>query len=271
VDALTVTGYLSLMLTGVVLGLLGAGGSILGVPILVYLLGVSPVAATGYSLVLVGTTALVGAFQYIRRGYAHPRMAVLYGAPAMLGVYLSRRVVFPAVPDPALSVGATVVAKDTLVMLVFAAFMTVASRKMIRSGSLDDTDEYRPHRHVPAWVISMLGIAVGVLTGFVGAGGGFLILPVLVLMGGLPMRMAIGTSLLVIAVQSLIGFVGEIQAAESIDYVFVGSILVPPFVGIFAGTWLNRKAHPSGLKTAFGWFLLAVGAAIVAREVWVVS
>jgi uncharacterized membrane protein YfcA len=269
VDVLIVAGYLCLMFTGVVLGLLGAGGAILGVPILVFLLGVSPVAATGYSLVLVGATALVGAFQYIRRGYGHPRMAVLYGVPAIVGVYLSRRVVFPAVPDPVFTTGSFVVSKDTMVMVIFAIFMLTAARKMITSARQDDTDEYRPHRYVPTWVIAILGTLVGVLTGFVGAGGGFMILPVLVLMGGLPMRMAIGTSLLVIAAQSLVGFVGEIQARESIDYVFVASILVPPFFGIFLGTWLNRKVRATGLKTAFGWFLLVVGVVIVGHEMWI--
>lgn len=270
-DILTAVGYVSLAFTGVVLGLLGAGGSILGVPILVYLLGVTPVAATGYSLVLVGGTALVGAFQYIRRGYAHPRMAILYGIPAILGVYASRRVIFPAVPDPVFSIGGLIVSKDTLIMVIFAAFMVIAARKMIGSARQDDTDEYRPHRYVPAWLIAALGAAVGVLTGFVGAGGGFMILPVLVLLGGLPMRMAIGTSLLVIAAQSLIGFVGEVQAVESINYLFVGSILVPPFFGILLGTFLNRKVRATRLKTGFGWFLLAIGLVIVVHEMWIMG
>ncbi len=268
-DTLTIAGYFCLMLTGITLGLFGAGGSILGVPILVYLLGVTPVAATGYSLVLVGTTALVGAFQYIRSGYAHPRMAVVFGAPAILGVYFARRVIFPAVPDPAFHIGGAAVAKGTLVMVVFALFMAIAAVKMIRSGKKTDPDEYRSHRYVPAGIIASLGLVAGVFTGFVGAGGGFLILPVLVLLGGLPMRMAIGTSLLIISAKSLIGFIGEVQVADAVDFLFIGSILVPPFIGIFIGTWLNRRAPAERLKLAFGWFLLLVGAAIVAREVWI--
>lgn len=267
-DLVVATGYLCLMLTGVALGLLGAGGAILGVPILVYLLHVQPVVATGYSLVLVGTTALVGAFQYIRRGYAHPRLAILYGVPAIVGVYLARRVVFPAVPDPVFSIGNAVMPKDDLVMIVFALFMVIASRKMIQSARRDDIDEYRPHHYVQAWVIAVIGIVAGMFTGFLGAGGGFIILPVLVLLAGLPMRMAIGTSLIVIAAQCLFGFVGEIQARESIDYSFVGSILVPPFFGILLGTWLNKKARAARLKTSFGWFLLVIGIAIVTHEVW---
>jgi hypothetical protein len=269
--SLTILGYLCLMLTGVSLGLLGAGGAILGVPILVYLLAVPPVRATGYSLVLVGVTALVGAVQYIRRGYAHPRMAVVFGLPAILGVYLARRAIFPSIPDPALHVGAMAVSKDMLVMVIFAAFMAVAATQMIRSGKTTDTDEYRPHRYVRAWIIAALGFVVGVFAGFVGAGGGFMILPVLVLLGGLPMRMAIGTSLLIIAAQSLIGFIGEVQAVEEMDYPFILSIVVPPFLGIFVGTWLNRRAPATGLKMAFGWFLLVVGVGIVAREVWILQ
>jgi len=268
--SLEIIGYFCLMLTGVSLGLLGAGGAILGVPVLVYLLAVPPVRATGYSLVLVGLTALVGAVQYVRRGYAHPRMAVTFGAPAILGVYLARRVIFPSIPDPAFLLGATPVPKDALVMLIFAVFMGTAATQMIRSRRTADTDEYRPHHYVRGWIIAVLGVTVGVFAGFVGAGGGFMILPVLVLLGGLPMRMAIGTSLLIIAAQSLVGFIGEVQATETMNYAFVLSIVVPPFVGIFIGTWLNGRAPATGLKSAFGWFLLTVGAVIVARELWVV-
>jgi uncharacterized membrane protein YfcA len=226
------------------------------------------VRATGYSLVLVGVTALVGAVQYLRRGYAHPRMAVTFGVPAILGVYLARRVIFPAIPDPALHVGATPVSKDTLVMVIFAVFMGIAAAKMIASGRSADTDEYRAQRYVRGWIIAVLGLAVGVFAGFVGAGGGFMILPDLVLMGGLPMRMAIGTSLLIIAAQSLIGFIGEVQAVPSMNYPFILSIVVPPFAGIFVGTWLNGRAPATGLKSAFGWFILVVGIVIVSREVW---
>jgi uncharacterized membrane protein YfcA len=270
VEALAIVGYVCLALTGVSLGLLGAGGSILGVPILVYLLSVPPGEATGYSLVLVGATALVGAFQMIRSGYAHPRMAWRFGAPSIVGVYLSRRVVFPAVPDPVFDVGSAVVSKDTFIMVIFAAFMVVAAVKMIRTGKKADIDEFHPHHYVPGFVIALAGLGVGVLTGFVGAGGGFLVLPVLVLKGGLPIRMAIGTSLLIIAAKSLLGFVGEVQARGAIDYLFIATILVPAFIGIVAGTWLSRRAPATGIKKGFGWFLLVVGAMIVARELWTV-
>lgn len=269
-DALAIFGYACLVLTGVSLGLLGAGGSILGVPILVYLLSVPPVEATGYSLVLVGATALVGAFRMIRSGYAHPRMAWRFGAPSILGVYLSRRVVFPAVPDPVFNLGAVVVSKDTFVMVIFAAFMAVAAVKMVRTGKKADVDEFHPHHYVPGYVIALAGLGVGVLTGFVGAGGGFLVLPVLVLKGGLPIRMAIGTSLLIIAAKSLLGFVGEIQARDAIDYLFIATILAPAFVGIYAGTWLNRRVSATGIKKGFGYFLLLVCVVIAARELWMV-
>lgn len=268
-EPLTILGYVCLMLTGVTLGLLGAGGAILGVPILVYMFHIAPVRATGYSLVLVGVTAISGAFQYIRRGYAHPRMAVMFGGPSMMGAYLARRVIFPAVPDPALHLGVDV-SKDTVVMLVFAAFMAVASTKMVKSGAKLDRDEFRPHHYVPGRIIAASGLAVGVLAGFVGAGGGFMILPVLVLRGGLPMRMAIGTSLLIIAVQSLFGFVGEIQAVHTMDYGFIATIVVPPLVGTFVGTWINARAPAARLKTVFGWSLLVVGIGIVVYELWMV-
>lgn len=256
-------GYVAMVALGLVLGLIGAGGSILVVPILVYLFGIPATEATGYSLVIVGTSALFGALEYLRRGQSNPRMAFVFGAPAVVGVYATRRWLFPAIPDPVFDVASFTLTKDAAVMFMFAAFMLVAALSMIRSRSDVPVEAGEPDLNLPVIIAS--GLLVGVFTGLVGAGGGFMILPVLVLMGGLPMKVAIGTDLLIIAAKSLLGFIGEAQVA-AIDWGFVGVIIVLPLIGIALGTMLNRRVSAGRLKTAFGWFVLVMGTYIVARE-----
>lgn len=262
-------GYAAMVLLGVVLGLIGAGGSILTVPVLVYLLAIPASQATGYSLAIVGATALAGAIEYLRRGQSHPRIAVIFGTPAILGVYLTRRYIFPAVPDPVAHFGSFVLSKDVMVMLVFAAFMLVTAIAMIRNRGEETTKASAAHTsrlHYPLLLVS--GLVVGLVTGFVGAGGGFMILPVLVLLGGLPMKIAIGTDLLIIAAKSLVGFIGEAQVAANIDYGFVALITLLPLLGIVIGTYLNKHVAAAKLKTAFGWFVLVMGIYIVTKELF---
>ncbi len=268
----SVFGYFAMVGLGVVLGLIGAGGSILVVPILVYMFGVPATQATGYSLVIVGTTALVGALEYLRRGQSSPRMALIFGPPAIIGVYVTRRWLFPAIPDPVWQTGSFVLDKDAGVMILFAVFMLVAAFSMIRDRRPEEAAPEveavpLPTSNLNVPLILASGLAVGIFTGLVGAGGGFMILPVLVLMGGLPMKVAIGTDLLIIAAKSLVGFVGEAQAAAAIDWGFVGVIILLPLAGIVVGTFLNRRVSAPRLQTAFGWFVLVMGAYVVGREI----
>lgn len=265
-DVWMMLGYAAMVLLGVVLGLIGAGGSILSVPILVYLMDVTPTAATGYSLAIVGTTALAGSVEYLRRRQTDVRMAVLFGAPAVAAVYFTRRVLFPAIPDPVLDFGSVSVGKDTSVMILFATLMLVMSVSMIRTrkGTLEPTGS--PAGRPNVLLVMLLGAGVGTFTGLVGAGGGFMILPALVLLGGLSMKVAIGTDLLIIAAKSLIGFLGEIQVVESMDYGFVATVITLPLIGIAIGTQLNRRVSAARLKSTFGWFVLVMGLYVVARE-----
>jgi uncharacterized protein len=265
---LELAGFAAMLLLGVVLGTIGAGGSILTVPILVYLFSVQPVQATGYSLAIVGATALIGAGEYLRRGQAHLPLALVFGTPAIVGVYVSRRLVVPAIPDPVLQLGGLYLGKDQAILLLFAVLMLGAAAAMLRGG--EPSDETRAaHAQVRYPLIVGLGGLVGLVTGVVGAGGGFLLLPVLVLIGGLPVKIAIGTDLLIIAAKSLIGFVGEAQVAAAIDWRFVASITLLPVLGVLIGTVLNRWLPAARLKPAFGWFVLAVGITIIARELLV--
>lgn len=260
-------GYAAMVLLGMILGLIGAGGSILTVPVLVYLFSIPPTQATGYSLVIVGITAAAGAAEYWRRRQNSPKMAMIFGIPAVFGVYLTRRYLFPSIPDPVFEISGMAVSKDIAVMIVFALFMLAASLSMILGKKEEDMAPGPGTNNSASFpFIAALGFCAGIITGMVGAGGGFIILPILVLLGGLPIKIAIGTSLLIIAAKSLFGFIGEMQAVESIDYRFLATIMLLPLIGIAIGTYLNTITPASRLKPAFGYFVLVMGVYIIVRE-----
>jgi len=261
-------GYAAMVLLGMVLGLIGAGGSILTVPVLVYLLEIPASQATGYSLAIVGATALVGGSEYLRCKQSNLHMTLIFGTPAIISVYLTRRYIFPAVPDPVMQFENFILSKDVMVMLLFAVFMFIAAIAMIRSGGGTAMEALPEKVKLKYLLLFSGGFGVGIITGFIGAGGGFMILPFLVLMGGLPIKIAIGTSLLIIAAKSVIGFIGEAQVAYSIDYHFVALITLLPVVGILFGAYLNKRVHAGKLKIAFSWFVLAMGIYIVIKELF---
>lgn len=255
-------GFLAAVLIGVTLGLIGGGGSILTVPVLVYLLGVAPVPATAYSLFVVGLTALVGSVVYMRHGHVSYRTAVVFGLPAFIGVFLTRSVIVPALPEVLFSVGGVSVTRDLAVMLLFAVLMIAASFSMIRKSTRAE-EETEPRYNYP--IIVLEGIVVGVLTGLVGAGGGFLIIPALVVLARLPMKRAVGTSLLIIAAKSLIGFGGDMMTMD-VNWSFLTAFSVFAIAGIVLGTWLTRFVAGARLKPAFGWFTLVMGLYIIGNE-----
>ena len=259
-----ILGYLGALVVGLTLGLLGGGGSILTVPILVYVLGINPVLATAYSLFVVGTTSLVGALRNMIKGMVNVKVAVVFAIPAFVAVYLTRRYLVPAIPDEIFTAGDFTLTKDLAVMLFFAVIMLAASISMIRGRKEKKVDEHAPLK-VP--LIILEGVIVGVLTGLVGAGGGFLIIPALVLFANLPMKRAVATSLVIIAVKSLIGFVGDVQNLV-IDWPFLLTFTGFSIVGIFIGIYLNRFIDGKHLKKAFGWFVLVMGIYIIVKELF---
>lgn len=259
-----IIGYIGALIVGLTLGVLGGGGSILTVPILVYLLGINPVVATAYSLFVVGTTSLVGAIRNISKGMVDIKVAVVFSIPAFLAVYLTRRYLVPGIPDEIFIVGDFVLTKDLGIMLFFALIMLAASYSMIKGRKEKDIDELAKLK-IP--LIILEGAVVGVLTGIVGAGGGFLIIPALVLFANLPMKRAVATSLLIIAVKSLIGFLGDVQNLV-IDWNFLLIFTGLSTAGIFIGIYLNRFVNEKFLKKAFGWFVLVMGIYIITKELW---
>ena len=266
---LEVLGYLGALLTGVSLGLIGGGGSILIVPVLVYLFKVNPTLATAYSLLVVGTASLVGSVQYARQKLIDYKTAVVFAIPAFLGVFLARVYVVPALPAEIHDFGSFVLTKDVLIMLVFATVMLLASISMIRGrkDAESEEEETTPVQYNYP-LIGLEGLGVGALTGFVGAGGGFLIIPALVLLAKLPMKMAIGTSLVIISSKSLLGFVGDVFAQDSIDWIFLLSITGVSVGGIFIGTFLSKFIPGKKLKPAFGWFVLIMGIYILGKQIY---
>ena len=261
-------GYFAAIFIGLSLGLMGGGGSILTVPVLVYLMGVSPVLSTAYSLFVVGSTAVVGAAGYFRKGLVSLRTAVVFLMPSLLAVFAVRKVLLPAVPAVLFQAGGIVFTKDLLVLVAFAGLMVVAATAMIRGQRAEEPQTAAPQPR-PAFnypLVLAIGLGVGTLTGLVGAGGGFLIIPALVLGARLPMKLAVGTSLAIIALNSLIGFGGDLSAGTPIAWSFLLGFLVFALGGIVLGTYLARFVPGARLKPAFGWFTLAMGTFILTKE-----
>ena len=258
-----IVGYLLSVLIGVSLGLIGGGGSILTVPVLVYVFGVDAVLATGYSLFIVGATSAVGSVQYFKSGLINIKTAIVFGIPSIVAVYLTRLLIVPLIPNSMLTIGSFEVTKSIFLMILFALLMIAASYSMIKKGKSEQQDQGPQVFNYP--LIFLEGSVVGVLTGLVGAGGGFLIIPALVVLSKLPMKEAVGTSLLIIAAKSLFGFTGELGHTQ-LDWTLLLTVTAAAIVGIFFGSNLSKKIDGAKLKPAFGWFVLVMGIYIIIKE-----
>ncbi|MBK7553257.1 MAG: sulfite exporter TauE/SafE family protein [Flavobacteriales bacterium] len=263
-----ILGYIGAIIMGLSLGLIGGGGSILTVPILVYLFNVDAVLATAYSLFIVGITSMVGSVSHMRMGNIHWRTALVFGVPSIVAVFLTRAYLVPALPDPLFSIGVVAVSKSLGMLVFFALLMVAAAYSMIRKPKSplgpDERAEQAIAFNYP--LILAEGAVVGTITGLVGAGGGFLIIPALVLLAKLPMKQAVGTSLIIIAAKSLIGFTGDLRGDEVIDWKFLMIFSAIAIGGIIAGSILSKRIPNEKLKPAFGWFVLVMGIYIIGRE-----
>ena len=264
--AMEIAGYFASLIIGISLGLIGGGGSILTVPVLVYLFGINPVLATAYSLFIVGSTSLVGTFSKYRDGMVNMKTAMIFGIPSIAAVYATRKWIVPAIPDQLFTIGDLHVTKSIMVMVVFAVLMAFASVSMIRDKNGDHAESNAPQVFNYPLII-LEGIIVGTLTGLVGAGGGFLIIPALVLLSKLPMKQAIGTSLLIIAMKSLIGFLGDLSHT-TMDWKLLIIVTGLAVTGIFVGNVLSRRIDAKKLKKGFGWFVLVMGIYIIIKELF---
>lgn len=253
-------GYAAAICIGLILGLLGGGGSILSIPILVYLFHIEPVQASAYSLFIVGITSLVGAIPKYKDHLVNIRTGLLFGIPSILSIFITRKWIVASLPEVILQVESYVLSKRIFLLGLFAVLMILASISMIRNKKEPvQKQQYR------SFLLIVEGTLIGLLTGLIGAGGGFLIIPALVLLTGLPFKTAVGTSLFIIAINSLSGFLGDVLN-YSMDWFFLISITALAVVGIFIGNHFAHKISTIRLRKSFGWFVLVTGIYILLRE-----
>jgi hypothetical protein len=260
-----VVGYIAALVIGITLGLIGGGGSIVTVPVLVYLLHVEPVLATSYSLFIVGVASIVGAYPKNKHGNVDFRLAAVFGGPSIVTIFLTRKFLVPLIPSTLIHIGSLEITKPVFMLLLFAMLMLLAAFAMITNSNNDKYDftkQARPYRFTD-YVGHSIG--VGLLAGLVGAGGGFLIIPVLVSKRNIPMKKAIGTSLVIIAANSLIGFTGDLKHT-TINWTFLLFITALAVGGIIIGNKLSTYIDGQKLKKGFGWFILAMGISILCKE-----
>lgn len=258
-----ILGFFAALIIGLVLGLVGGGGSILTVPLLVYLLGYNPVVATAYSLFVVGSSSLVGVIQKQRKGYVDFKTGFAFSFPSFLSVYLSRRFLVPGIPDEIISFGTFTVTKEMAIMVFFALIMGVASTSMIKNRKEKEVI----NKKQPYYITFIQGLVIGAITGIIGAGGGFLYVPALVLWAGLSMKKAVGTSLVIVAINSLIGFTGDIQTLD-IEWKFLLTFSALTIAGILLGGYFSKYISNKKLKKGFGWLILIMSFYILSKELF---
>ena len=255
-----ILGYVGALFIGLVLGLTGGGGSILTVPILVYLMSINPVTATAYSLFIVGTTSTFGAIQNYRKNLVDIKNGFIFAIPSFIAVYLTRKFIVPRIPEIIIE-SPILITKNTFLMLFFAVIMIFGALSVLKKKSQDNNNEEKRN----LILIGIQTFTIGIIIGLVGAGGGFLIIPSLILFAKLPMRKAVGTSLFIIAMNSLVGFIGDVQNLV-IDWVFLLTFSAISVVGIFIGMYLTKYTNESQLKKIFAYFVLVMAAIILLKE-----
>jgi uncharacterized membrane protein YfcA len=254
-------GYLASMIIGLSLGLIGGGGSILAVPVLVYLFKINPEQATSYSLFIVGFTAMIGSFSHYKLGNLKIRSALFFAIPSILSLLLIRKIILPLLPDTLFSVNNFDVTKNLLIMIVFAFLMIATSVSMIRKSK-----KIKEAKEINYLILAIIGLFVGLIIGFLGAGGGFLIIPALLFFANLPMKQAVGTSLFIIFINSLIGFGSDLIGGIELNYKLLFIISAMSLLGLVIGTQVSKKIDGAKLKPVFGWFVLIMGIYIIVTE-----
>lgn len=256
-------GYIASIGIGISLGLIGGGGSILTVPVLVYLFQIDPLLATSYSLFIVGSTSAVGAVPYFRNNLVDFQTALYFGLPSIITVFLTRLYIIEAIPNHLFQIGSFEITKNMGIMLLFAILMLFAALKMIKGNQVDESKKISQRSVLP---LVFQGAAVGFISGLVGAGGGFLIIPALIIFNQMPMKKAVGTSLLIIATNSLFGFIGKLDF-HLINWTFLLTLSGIAITGILIGSKLSQKIDGKKLKPAFGWFVLLMGIVVIIQEI----
>lgn len=256
----TYFGYLLALLIGISLGVIGSGGSILTVPILVYILKIEPFIATAYSLFIVGSTSLVGGIRFAIAKKVNFNAVLLFGIPSMISVFCTRAFLLPLIPNT-VDFGLVTVSKNMMLMVLFAFVMLTSAYKMIVKNTAK-----QPQQQPSVIKFIIQGLLIGLLAGTVGAGGGFLIIPALVLFSNLTMKEAIGTSLCIIAIQSLVGFIGDLSHID-VNWLLLLCFSAISVIGLYIGIYISKYIPDKNLKTTFGYFVLIMAFYILLKEV----
>lgn len=258
-----ILGYFMALVIGTSLGLIGGGGSILAVPVLAYLFSLNETYATSYSLFIVGASSLVGGLRQNKNNNVDWKTAIVFGLPAIVGVWIIRHYVVPALPEELLSIDAFVFTRRMMMFGVFSILMVWAAYSMLsskeRKGGTGEVKYNYP-------LIITEGLVVGGITGFVGAGGGFLIIPALVVLANLEIKKAIGTSLIIIALKSLLGFFLSDALTLDVDWNFLLIFTSIAIAGIFVGVSLGKVVDGAKLKKGFGYFIIVMAVFIFFME-----
>lgn len=255
-------GYIGAFFIGIILGLTGGGGSILTVPLLVYVLGYNPVVSAAYSLFVVGTSSAFGATLNYKKKLVDIKTGFLFAIPSFIGVFITRKYIVPTIPSIIFKTEMVTLTKNTFLMLLFALIMLFAALSMIRKPKINLKEVTEKHYLTK---IIIQNITIGIIIGLVGAGGGFLIIPSLLLIAKLPMKKAVGTSMFIIAMNSLIGFLGDLQNI-AIDWDFLLPFSMISMIGIFTGTYISKYINEAQLKKGFAYFVLIMAFVITFKE-----
>jgi uncharacterized membrane protein YfcA len=261
-----ILGFVGALLVGITLGLIGSGGSILSLPIFVYLFGLNPIIASAYSLFTVGITSLIGSIKNIKLKLIDINTSLYFSLSAAITVYITRKYLINLIPEEIITVGNLLITKEKFLMLFFALLIYFSGIAMIKKR-VDKSQNQRRKSKYDKVLILIEGAVVGVVTGLVGAGGGFIIIPVLVLFSKLNMKNAIATSLVIISIKSLIGFIGDIEN-HIIDWEFLIMFSLISILGIYIGQAIGLKIDGSKLKKGFGYFVIVVASCVVLKEIY---
>lgn len=259
-------GYFFAIIIGVVLGLIGSGGSILAVPIFTYLFMIDEKLATGYSLFVVGCSALAGGFKQYQKGNVNFRIAVIFGLPAILSVTAVRLFIMPIIPQELFVIGDIVISRRMGILGGFAAVMLLSALSMLQRPKKNIEKRNLKVVVLNYPLILIVGILIGSITGLVGAGGGFLIIPALIIFANIDIRTAIGTSLTIVTLKSLIGFLLGDALVINIDWGFLLPFTCLAIFGIFIGNYLASYFDNLKLRKIFGYFIVAMAGFIIYME-----
>ena len=260
-----IAGYIMALLIGISLGMIGGGGSILTVPVLVYLMNVNPLLATTYSLFIVGISSLAGGVRAYTRNCVDFKAITEFGFPSVFSVFIARHYLLPIIPVHLFYIGSIEITRDRLLMLAFSILMFITALLILFDKTNDSKAETEKATGDKVFQLIIAGLIVGMVTGLLGAGGGFLIIPILVLFLKLPMKTAVGTSLIIIAINSLFGFLFSLKQF-SFDWRILILFTAISVAGIFIGGYYSDRVPAAILKKIFGWFILVLGIYIVLKE-----